>query len=430
MNAQVLRLGLVASGMAISISCNTMVASMFALAPASVILIGIVVAGAIMAVVALCYAELFSRYPGSLGIRAFSRAALGDRASLAFSLLYVVLAVAMGGFEGQLCYRVCRAWLAPLPALASVVAVFGTVVWVNVKGLSAPSILQSSCTVLVFLMLVAMGAWYSRGLDVDGLVAELSGASLRSLSAVPTALFLFVGIEWACFDVADTKAFRRDLPRALQLAVVVVAMAYLPLTVALYNRFPADQIARLDLPHLALAADNPWALNATIVTSLLALITSFNVGLGGAARILYALAREGMLPKYFVRVSVPALVPTRAVWFTALSVSVVAACFANPRLFVLAPQVLAVDVCVIYLTTLCCWLRSRGPSRVGIGVQLRIPVVAVALAGALIAAIVIQLVVVEMNLLAQSILLGQAAVIGGCAVRRARAGALAPVLGA
>jgi amino acid transporter len=365
------RLALVGSGMAISISNNAVLGSIFRDARPLEIDIAICVAGLLMLVIALCFSELSSRFPGSVGFRASTRAAFGESWSAALTSLYIVMAVGMGAFESHLCYAVFRTALPAVPAAVAVATVLGGIVWVNLTGFEAPSKLQSAATVSVIIMLwclAIMGLMHAPARPSVVVVSHAFGGGI--LFAIPTSLFLFVGIEWACLAVKRREDYAKELPRGLKLAIALVALTYLPLAAAFGRVLDLQLLPTLSLPHLALAPRGSAVWYLAVAISLLALITTFNVGLGGTARMVYALAREGAWPKVFVRLSIPGMVPYRATLFVAGAVLLLTPLLSLESMFSALPRILALNLCVVYLVALGAWFRLR---RVA-GVPFKVPV--------------------------------------------------------
>jgi len=391
------RLALVGTGMAISISNNAVLGSSFAHSSPLEVTLAVGVAGLLMLVIAFAFVEMSAMFPGSVGLRAFTRAAFGERWSSALTLLYIVMAVGMGAFEAHLCYAVFRAWLPSTLASLLVTVILALIVWINALGYEAPAKLQTVCTIAVvgMLWLLAVPGIAHAPIAPPPVSERTFGPGL--LLAVPTALFLFVGIEWACYSATKRSTFLVELPRGVRWAVLAVASAYLPLSIAFPRVIEARRLATLELPHLALAGERTPIWYLAIAISVLALTTTFNVGLGGTARMLYALAREGMLPKALTRLSVPALVPRRAVFLIAAIVFAIVPVFERPAIFQSVPTLLSINLCVVYLLALVSWLKLRKLEHRRQKLNLGIPVWSVVLAMLVLAVVLTDAVVSRLS---------------------------------
>ncbi|WP_432732488.1 APC family permease [Jeongeupia wiesaeckerbachi] len=365
----ILRLCAIAVGMAITISCNTVLVSLFPFAQGPSLWLALGFAGLCMAVIMLCFTELASRFPGAIGIRAFTKAAFGNRFSLAITLFYVVMMMMVGGLEGYLCFLMLQQVLSSQLAVIVLVGLILAVLVVNLRGYELSLNLQIVITVAVVAMMALLA---SMALAVPALKPPLSPISHSAeglFAAVPRALFLFVGIEWAIMHVSRHDAFRRTLPIALMISVATIALLYGLFGSALQHHFNAADWGKLALPHLELARiiGSPVALWLATVIGVLAVLSSFNVGLSGAARILYSLAREREIPAWFAQLHGPRLSPRNAMLFISIGVLSMAPLMAMPVLNTSLSRLFSVHLVAVYALILLAWTKiRRQPDKRGI----------------------------------------------------------------
>jgi amino acid transporter len=412
------RLALVGSGMAISIGNNAVLGSSFAHSTPLEVTLAVAIAGVLMLVIALCFVEMSAMFPGGVGLRAFTRAAFGEQWSTALTLLYILMAIGMGAFEAHLCYSVFRAWLPGAFASVLVTAILSLIVWINLLGFEAPEKLQTICTLAVvgMLWLLALPGLTHAPAPTPVLASARLGSGL--LLAVPTALFLFVGVEWACYSATKRSTFAVELPRGVRWAIVIVASAYLPLSVAFPRVLDPRVIPTLELPHLALAPTGTAVWYLAIAISVLALTTTFNVGLGGTARMLYALAREGVLPKTLARLSAGALVPRRAVLLVAGVVLALVPWFELSTVVQSMPIVLAINLCVVYLLALCSWLKLKHTKQARPSLRSSMPVWPVVAAMAVLAIVLCDALASHLSSGVALVMLGELVLIGSVTALR------------
>lgn len=355
------KLAAVAAGMAITISCNTVLVSLFPHAPGRALFTALALAGLCMAVVVLCFAELASRFPGAIGIRAFTKAAFGNRFSLAVTLFYVAMVMLIGGLEVYLCHLMLARVLPGAAGGAVLAMLLAAIVWVNLAGHELSLRLQVAMTLAVAVTMLTL-AWLAlHDAAATPLPIAATGAGGSLLEAVPRALFLFIGIEWAVMHVGRHGAFRRTLPLAMIGSVVAIALLYGTFGAALQARFGPGTLGSMALPHLELARalNAPGAIWLATAVGLLAVLSSFNVGLSGAARILYSLARERELPAWFAQLHGPRLVPRNAMLFISCGVLVMAPLMALPALAESLSMLFSFHLAMVYACVLLAWLRMR-----------------------------------------------------------------------
>lgn len=398
----------VAAGMAITISCNTVLVSLFPYAGGASLFAALGIAGLCMGVVVLCFAELSSRFPGAIGIRAFTKAAFGNRFSLAATLFYVAMVLLIGGLEVYLCHLMLVQVLPPLLAAGVLAVLLSSVLFVNLRGFELSLQLQVAMTVAVAATMVALAA-----LALPGPVAPPVTTPGELMDAVPRALFLFIGVEWAILYVARHESFRRTLPLALVSAVALIALLYGLFGAALQGRFAPGALGSLALPHLELARalDSQAALWLATVVGLLAVLSSFNVGLSGAARILYSLARERELPAWFARLGGERLAPRNAMLFVSCGVLLMAPLMSLPALAESLSMLFSFHLAAVYVCVLLAWTRMRRLPD-GRGIRQPVPAFAVWLVMAFLAVTAVGVMAGPQAASARFILLGECLAIG------------------
>lgn len=361
----VLKLSAIGVGMAITISCNTVLVSLFSFTSGGSLLLAIGIAGLSMAVIALCFCELASKFPGAIGIRAFTKSAFGNRFSIGITLFYVLMVALIGGLEVYLCHLLLLQLLPFVWATVILIVLVAFVVIVNLNGYELSLQLQILMTVTVALMMVALSTVaISESIPADSITIFGANEAVPKndlLNAIPRALFLFVGIEWAVIHVTKHQMYQRTLPVALLLGVLIIGLLYAQFSVALSTRFHGSELQGELLPHLSLAfaMHSVFAKILVVFISVLAVLSSFNVGLSGAARILYSLARERELPKWFAQMHPTKFIPQNAIFAVVTFVLLFAPIMSIPELNQSLSQLLSFHLVLVYASVLFAWLTMR-----------------------------------------------------------------------
>jgi basic amino acid/polyamine antiporter, APA family len=318
------------------------------------------VIGAIISMcAAFAFAELGSMFPDSGGQYIYLREAFGDL--IAFLYGWMLFAVANGGTIAALSVASAAYLGAIFPAVSEqhvvfaaagimltrvhVVALISIVVvtWINVIGLRRGAVLQNVATWAKF---VAMGAFVILGFAVGkghwsnftqhggnssaGIAMGMSASQLVSalgvgLIAVFWAYDGWVYITWVAGEVREP---RRNVPRAMVLGIIVVAVVYLAMNLTYVYALPLTEVAK----HETIAATAAEVLLSARAASWLAAVIALSCfgamascTLSGA-RVYYAMARDGV---FFQRMAdvhpkwrTPALsLIGQAVWACLLTVS-------------------------------------------------------------------------------------------------------------
>ena len=307
---------------------------------------------------AFAFAELGSMFPDSGGQYVYLREAFGDL--IAFLYGWMLFAVANGGTIAALSVASAAYLGAIFPAISQehviftaagvtltrvhVVALISIVVvtWINVIGLRKGAILQNVATWAKFVAMGAFvllgfalgkGSWanFTAGANTPaGITMGLTSAQLLSalgvgLIAVFWAYDGWVYITWVAGEVKEPK---RNVPRAMVLGIIVVAVVYLAMNLTYVYAMPLTEVAK----HETIAATaaemlfSPRAANwlsAVIALSCFGAMASCTLS---GARVYYAMARDGVFFQRMAEVHpkwrTPALsLIGQAVWACLLTLS-------------------------------------------------------------------------------------------------------------
>jgi basic amino acid/polyamine antiporter, APA family len=308
---------------------------------------------------AFAFAELGSMFPDSGGQYIYLREAFGDL--IAFLYGWMLFAVANGGTIAALSVASAAYLGAIFPAISEqhvIVSVVGitltrvhvvalisivVVTWINVIGLRRGAVLQNVATWAKFVamgafvllgVLFGKGSWSNftqhGGSPSAGMTMGMSAGTLVSalgvgLIAVFWAYDGWVYITWVAGEVQEP---RRNVPRAMVLGIIVVAVVYLAMNFTYVYAMPLTEVAK----HETIAASaaealfSPRAANwlsAVIALSCFGAMASCTLS---GARVYFAMARDGV---FFQRMAdvhpkwrTPALsLIGQAVWACLLTVS-------------------------------------------------------------------------------------------------------------
>jgi amino acid transporter len=320
-----------------------------------------------MGAVVLCFAEAGSRVPTSGGAYGFVEAAFGPLAGFVCgALLWLACVLGAGGIASA--FAATLGQLAPALAgrgaqAALIVAVIGGLALVNMSGSRPASRFIAVATVVKLvplLLFIAVGAaflWPAR--LTQGAVPDAGGIG----RAVLLSLFAFQGMETvlgASGEVADPA---RTLPRGLIGAMALIALGYVAIQLVAQGLLGgalqgsaaplADAMATID-PRLGLLL---------VVAATASMGAWLGSDLLGAPRVLFAFARDGLLPRALGRVSPATGVPVAAVLVHAAITAVLAITGTFETLIVLS----VLSGCGLYAAgCAAAWvLRRRGEAQAG-----------------------------------------------------------------
>lgn len=315
------------------------------------------------AVISMCaafaFAELGSMFPDSGGQYVFLREAFGDL--VAFLYGWMLFTVGNGGTIAALSVASAAYLGAIFPAISEQhVIVSGAgitltrvhvvalslvlvVTWINVIGLRRGAILQNVSTWAKFVAMgafVVLGLLFGRGswsnFTQHGGNPSAGIAMGMSTSAVLSALgvgliavfFAYDGWVYITWVAGEVQEPRRNVPRAMVLGIIVVAVVYLAMNFTYVYAMPLTEVAK----HETIAASAAevlfssrvaYWLSAVIALSCFGAMASCTLS---GARVYYAMARDGVFFQRMAEVHpkwrTPALsLIGQAVWGAILTVS-------------------------------------------------------------------------------------------------------------
>ena len=131
-----------------------------------------------------------------------------------------------------------------------------------------------------------------------GVVGLLSGAAL--------VFFAFIGFDVVATTAEETKDPQRALPRGILGGLAVVTVLYILVTVVVTGMVSYTELAASDSPSLTTAfvlVGADWAGKVISIGILLGLTSGIMVLLLGLTRIVFAMSRDGLLPRSLSRTS-------------------------------------------------------------------------------------------------------------------------------
>ncbi|HIK56829.1 MAG TPA: amino acid permease [Synechococcales cyanobacterium M55_K2018_004] len=274
----------------------------------SMVWVSFLLAMFVAALTALSYAELGSRLPKSGGVAYFVHTAFQQEwlsmlvGWLMFCTCLVSMATLSIAFAGYL-----NAFLPMIPTWAIVLAMFAGLTLVNFRGMKESSALNIVCTTvevsgLVIVILVStmflLGGHQSPATNLPpdgnaiGLTAVLQGAAL--------AFYAFIGFEDVVNVAEEVNNPEQNVPRAILLALSIAGVIYILVSwLATQVLSPAElsasgapllDVVRRAQPNFPAVVFTVIALFAVLNTALLNFVT--------ASRLLFGMAREGLLPAW------------------------------------------------------------------------------------------------------------------------------------
>lgn len=256
-----------------------------------------------MGLIVMCIADAGSRVSLTGGPYAYIGTAFGPYPAFISGVLLFML----GTFATAAVSTVFAASLGQLvPALSGraasiVVLLIAYAFWslINLRGVTLSVRLNSIATVakLMPLLLIAIGGLFF--ISADNLAIDVVPPAGDIARTSLLLIFAFAGIECALVPSGEVRDTARTVPRAIALAMAAITLLYLALQISAQGIL-GEQLPQASASPLADAAGMSMGAWARAILLAGAAISTFGY-LGGMTlsmpRALFALARDGFLPK-------------------------------------------------------------------------------------------------------------------------------------
>ncbi len=274
------------------------------------------------------YAELVTKYPRAAGASLYVNKAFYNRLLtflVAFSLVAAGLSAA-GALARVFGGPYFQAFL-NVPTLLVAALFIVALGFVNFRGISesvrantAMSLVELSG--LAIILVIGATVLFSGDADltrpfefresVNPAIATLGGATL--------AFFALIGFENAVNVAEETHNPSRAYPRALFGGLLLASLLYLAVSFTASMVVPTEQLANSEGALLEVVRAGPIPVPERLFSliALVAVSTTALVALIMASRVLYGMAREGVLPRILARTHRSRRTPWVAIVFTTL----------------------------------------------------------------------------------------------------------------
>ena len=296
--------------------------------------------GAVCALAALCYAELASMIPQAGSAYAYSYATLGELIAwiigwdliLEYAVGNVAVAIAWGGYfnslvspfvniPGWLTHGYFNVHASTDPAVQALVGtaprLFGIPVLVNLPaflivllltGLLVVGVKESTrvnnimvvVKLLVIALFVGVGAFHINPANYTPF-APNGFTGIHQAAAI--VFFAYVGFDAISTAAEETKEPQRTMPRGILLGLGICTLIYVIVGAVATGLIPYAQLKSSDPLARAFQVAGlnqfSWIISLGAVISMAAVLLVFQYG---QPRILFAMARDGLLPPWAAKI--------------------------------------------------------------------------------------------------------------------------------
>jgi len=302
--------------------------------------VSFVIAAVTCGLAALCYAEFASTLPVAGSAYTFSYATFGEFVAwvigwdliLEFAVGAAVVSKGWSSYLGTVFgFSGGTAKLGPLTldwGALLIIAVLATLLALGTKLSSNVSAVITAIKVSVVVLVVIVGAFYIKVANFSPFVpagqpspshAEQSVFSLLTgasgsdygwygvLAGASIVFFAFIGFDVVATTAEETKNPQRDVPRGILATLAIVTVLYVAVSVVLSGMVHYTALkdtaagGHANLATAFKANGVTWAAEVVAIGALAGLTTVVIVLILGQTRVLFAMARDGLLPRGLAR---------------------------------------------------------------------------------------------------------------------------------
>jgi len=275
-------------------------------------------AAIVAALTGLSYAELSSLFPKAGAEYVYTRKAFTRRIAFMTGWMVIVAGVFAGtsvalGFAGY--FSVLLATPIGITAVALIIILSFILFW-GIKQSAWVGIIFALVEIggLILIVLISLPYWGS----VD--LLDFSMGFPQILSAGALIFFAYIGFEEIVRLSEETKNPKKNIPRALVIAIVISTVLYMLVAISAVSVVNWQALSQSNAP-LAEVASVALGVNAFIILAVIALFSTSNTVLLemlATSRIIYGMADEKSLPKDVAKVHRVRRTPWIAIILTAV----------------------------------------------------------------------------------------------------------------
>ena len=266
------------------------------------------VCGIATSFVVVCFAEAGSRLPTSGGVYGTVTYAFGPLVGFVCGMLtWVASVLACGGIAAALAATIGTV----LPALsqgwgrtAVILLAIGAIAFVNLRGAREAAWMVTAVTLLKLvplLLFVAVGGAALAGGWLPAAAVPAAPRATGLADAVILGMFAFSGMETPLAASGEVTDGHRNVPRALFAAMGFVLLLYVAIQLVAQYLLGASLGGQAAPLAAAAARIGPLGRAVLVAGAGLSMLGWLGSDILGAPRILFAFARDGLLPRILGR---------------------------------------------------------------------------------------------------------------------------------
>ena len=265
-------------------------------------LIAFVACALVVALIILCFAEVSSRFDETGGPYLYAREAF--QPAVAFEIGWLIWLARTTAFAANcnlLINYVSYFWLpatTPLWRGSIIVLVVVVLALINLLGIRQAAIVSNAFTIgklVPIILFIAAGLFFLNAQAYEFGPAPTTGAFSQSVLLL---VYAFTGFEMATIPAGEVRDPQKNLPRALLIAILVVAILYIMIQVVCVGTLPG--LAQSTKPLADAGSQFLGAAGGAIISAgaIISITGNLNILLLSGSRLPFAMAEQKQLPAF------------------------------------------------------------------------------------------------------------------------------------
>jgi basic amino acid/polyamine antiporter, APA family len=263
-------------------------------------LIAFVACALVVALIILCFAEVSSRFEETGGPYLYAREAF--QPAVAFEIGWLIWLARVTAFAANcnlLINYLSFFWLSattPLWRALVIVAVVTVLALINLLGIRQAAIVSNAFTIgklVPIILFIAAGLFFLNPQAYELGPTPSTGDFSKSVLLL---VYAFTGFEMATIPAGEVRDPQRNLPRALLIAILVVATLYILIQVVCVGTLPG--LAQSTKPLADAGSQFLGAAGGAIISAgaMISISGNLNILLLSGSRLPFAMAEQKQLP--------------------------------------------------------------------------------------------------------------------------------------
>ena len=269
-------------------------------------LIAFVACALVVMLIILCFAEVGSRFERTGGPYLYAQEAFGP--TVAFEVGWLIWLARLTAFAANCNLMINYLSFFWQPAnvgvtrVAIIAAVVVALTLLNILGVRQAAIASNLFTVgklVPMLIFIAVGLFFIKPTGFIFGAPPSTGAFSQSVLLL---LYAFTGFEMAVIPAGEIRDPQKHLPRALMIAMAVIAVTYILIQVVCVGTLPG--LANSTKPLADAGTQFMGRMGGAIISAgaIISVAGNLNITVLSASRVPFAMAEQRQLPAVFARV--------------------------------------------------------------------------------------------------------------------------------